>query len=133
MHDLVIWYLGVKYGNSAYWLEIAWNFAKMMEYVFLHDKIISSQLKSFLQVFKISPMVSSANAWVILYLRVKYGNFAYCLEIAWNFAKMMEHVFLHEKIISSQLKSFLQVFKISPMVSSANAWFGNLVFGGEIW
>ena len=37
----MIWYLGkssVKYCNLSKWLEINWNFAKMITYAFFHEK-----------------------------------------------------------------------------------------------
>ena len=37
----MIWFVGksgVKYGNLSKWLEITWNFAKMIVYAFFHEK-----------------------------------------------------------------------------------------------
>ena len=39
--ESMIWYLGksgVKYGKLSKWLEITWNFAKMIAYAFFHEK-----------------------------------------------------------------------------------------------
>ena len=48
------------------------------------------------------------------------------LHIWWNMSPFMK-----KKIILSQSNSFLQVFKISPMVSCANPWFG--IWGNLGW
>ena len=37
----MIWFVGksdVKYGNLSKWLEITWNFVKMIAYAFFHEK-----------------------------------------------------------------------------------------------
>ena len=39
--ESMIWFVGmsgVKYGNLSKWLEITWNFAKMIAYAFFHEK-----------------------------------------------------------------------------------------------
>ena len=44
----MIWFVGksgVKYGNLSKWLEITWNFAKMIAYAFFHEKYRFEQFK----------------------------------------------------------------------------------------
>ena len=118
----MIWYLrrsGVKYGNSSKGLEINWNFAKMIAYAFFHEKIISSQSNSFLEVFRISPLSKSQSMiWYLGKSGLKYGNLSKWLEITWNFAKMIAYAFFHEKNHFDPVKLVFGVFRISPLSKS---------------
>ena len=187
----MIWYVGksgVKYGNLAKCLEITWNFAQMIEYVFFPEKNHFEPVKLIFASFQnFTYDLSQSMIWYLGKSGVKYGNLAKCLEITWNFAQMIEYVFFPEKnhfepvklifasfqnftydlsqsmiwylgwnmvtwqnvlksletlhkwlsmcsflkkIILSQLNSFLQVFKISPMICP-NPWFG--IWGNLGW
>ena len=100
--ESMIWYLGksgVKYGKLSKWLEITWNFAKMIAYAFFHEK------KSFwagqthfwsFQNFTYG-LVSESMIWYLGKSGVKYGKLSKWLEITWNFAKMIAYAFFHEK------------------------------------
>ena len=100
----MIWYLGksgVKYGNLSKWLEITWNFAKMIAYAFFHEKIILSQSNSFLEVFRISPLSKfQSMIWYLGKSGVKYGNLSKWLEINWNFGKMIAYAFFQQFYVS---------------------------------
>ena len=98
--ESMIWYLGksgVKYDKLSKWLEITWNFAKMIAYAFFHEKIIFSQSNSFLEFSKFH-LWSSVRIHDLVSgeIRGEICKLSKWLEITWNFAKMIAY-FFHEK------------------------------------
>ena len=60
--ESMIWYLGksgVKYGKLATWLEITWNFAKMIAYAFFHEKSHFEPVKLIFWSFQNFTLVSN--------------------------------------------------------------------------
>ena len=102
--ESMIWYLGksgVKYGKLSKWLEITWNFAKMIAYAFFHEKnhfsLASQTHFGSFQNFTYG-LVSESMIWYLGKSGVKYGKLSKWLEITLKLCKNdCAYAFFHDK------------------------------------